>query len=667
MTPSSTRAEAGEPTSELSRPTTPVQPPASGAHYDLNQPNLDNLAETSKAKSSSLQVGGDVPPPGGSLSALGSSRASQYDPSADGSENPKKMMEDVSGVSTPMGTPKAERVDIEMRSTQGSVVGDNDMEDLQARLKGLDVPDRDATPEPVAEVLTPQKTPEAQAQQPLEEMSTPKSVKNEVVEPIDIGGAQGDHDPNTDPDLDDLKAGELSTDTEALAEEKEPGTVVDSMAEAGLVQGLGEEVIPESEQKQQGGVAGQQVEDIEHPTQVEQPKPDESTEYADNQELDVRTVTSDASPAQDSAAQPQQEQSEGSTTQQGPKDDGFDVETQPAQLNDQDTMPDIIEGARASGVRLSDAEKAGTGPTTSGEVDHLKDHLQQERLERGERREETEKAGELQTEEDRDEGAPRREQLVKALDQNKNPDADEEGEVSQETKDAARAATEQIVGPVEKQVDEDAPADGAKDTADEVDNSTKAIGDVPSEDKADNSGKPLQIHIEPAPIAQPADDDITPPASASAPDDAGLQTQAEPEVEVSAAAFPTPPSGEPSGFDESAKSDSSTPIDPTVVKSFPDVPDEAKPRVEVHVPSSPVQSPAKLATASAQPIIAAPDTPTKGATESTLTTPNTRSSLDSDKGSKLSKRASMSYSPKSPYLDDEVPQDFQGGWATVTK
>jgi hypothetical protein len=712
---------------------------------------------------------------------------SQYDPSSEGSENPQKMMQDVSGISTPTSTPKAERLQLEGSTRgsvvgEGSVIGENDMDDLGQRLTGLDMEgvDRDPTPAPTSPAEPADSTPEpansevdgkivideaeekavqdeldqilsGAAQRETEthsnDLANPSEpsadevaddISAESAEKIDaVVGSPLDEDPNQASDLDDLKSGKLSHDKPPAGVHTVDQNPINTIAETGMAQGFDMQVVPESERKEQGGVAGQRLEDIEKPTSIEPPKAkadQQEQQYDDSDDLDVHTAT------EQSKSQAQSQSTE--TPQKAPA---------------KDKMPDIIQGAHAAGVRLDDATGAGAGPLTSGDTDQLKEALVGQKMKEAERDNMQVNPSEgLQTEEDRDEGKSRREQLISALDQNKDAEHDLQGEVDEESKAKARQVTEQMTkdikvdeeddkteGQAEKEADElNGGRPGEKTTGQEQepygsgeegygtitkslavaaeetekpkdeDASTEA-SDIDSEkaeamldgtDKVEegaSSGKPLQVQIEPAPIAQPAEDkleesgEVTPPATE-------LNKQAEENADATPSTpptFPTPPNDDPDVVDpipepSDKPSPSSTHIDDNVLKSFPDVPDEEKPRVEVHVSQSPAASPAKAVRAEPEPSVA--DIPGKSKSLQQQTegadkddeekvekaegdapgsgSGSGRSSLEVDAtptngGAKLAKRGSTRRSPKSPLLDDEDPGDFEPGegWAVVTK
>ena len=137
-TPSSTRADIGEETTELSPPTTPVAAPEMPQDDNLIRSDLTphNLPANAVAANPLLRSLSGGPAP-----SLTSSMASQYD-SKGGSEDQTQMMHDVSEISTPTGTPRAAARDLE-GSVAGSVKsGSVADDDLGSRLEGLDISDR---------------------------------------------------------------------------------------------------------------------------------------------------------------------------------------------------------------------------------------------------------------------------------------------------------------------------------------------------------------------------------------------------------------------------------------------------------------------------------------------------------------------------------------------
>ena len=736
MTPSSTRADAGEDTSQRSAPPTPMQGPVDaifrGGHYDLIAPNL-KLAGANQNPEVSINMhrmfssgsaGGLAAP--SVAASLGSSRASQYDPSSQGSENPQKMMQDVSGISTPTGTPRAALKELDGSARgEGSVASDDRFEDLgelDSRLQGLnveaDAPDRDPTPEPPHVASS--------------------GWAGASVTDVDVAGPSLEHDPNEEDDLDDLKRGNLSLPKASSGTRSMDQNPVNRLMEAGMTQGLAEHPIAAEELKEQGGVAGRRMKDIETADEVNVPESENgqathSETYASASELDVRTATASSSGGMDH--------------------------------QDPTYMPEIVQGARAAGTRL---DETGPGPMTSGDTDYLKELLVEDRKKRAERdAAEPEQQAALQTEEDRDEGVNRREQLVMALDQNMNPDMDLQGDVGEAEKERAKEVTsrmtggnrdenedpadvlepEEAAGEGDDQTEED--RDGARtptssrgraeiagvhkaggeepdDTANPDGASDASVPDQQLDGHEDGSKRPLQIQIEPIPIAQPAVDDDDE-------DDGGLQAKSLRDQTITPTpalrsdcqgttsqtpTFPTPPSEDPDvvsppenePLNDRTTTDTNfvavTPIDASMLKSFPDVPDEDRPRVQVHI-SSPHNTPQKAIPplAASHPDQASPTAPTMpsgskpaetplakipGHSKSLSNPPELTKTSDSfgspepdltrrdslgvgadtpeDMSRPLSKRNSTRKSPKSPYLDDEDPGDYEPGeegWATI--
>ena len=761
MTPSSTRAEAGDEVSQFSAPSTPIQgPAATSGHYDLVPPNL-KLASGESAGPSPAQIAlnrasstlSNVGSAAGEQS-LSSSRVSEYDPSSQGSENPQTMLDSLSDVSTPLGTPKAElrRFEGSLPRGEGSVVDDKDFEDIAQQLDRLGVEgneggvDRDPTPEarsvddsaPIeakeggfvkaseldGQVIIDDEPEKESAAPPnpndLADPSAPSKEQAQDDIPIEsedkiehAAGPELDEDPNKADDLADLKAGKLQRAKDSHGTHTVDQNPINNMTEAGIAMGLDEQIVPPSEQKEQGGVAGQRIEDIEQPTSIEPPKEAQSNDYAASEELDVRTATSTSGSRTDPS------KSEGDS-QSKSNESGSTAQQQELNLS-KEQMPDIIEGKRASGLRLDDAVGAGAGPLTSGDTDQLKDHLNAQRREEAEKekKEEEEEGGEgssamegLQTEEDRDEGKSRREQLIEALDQNKDADKDLEDGLDEAQKEKAKAVTGKMTEEIREQEEEGEPEGEAEKKVAEGKGEKKEVVQAddlnPDAGKADlgaiekdleEESKPKQVQVEPAPIAQRAEDTEdgeTETASAT-----NVKPENEPETHAapsSPPAFPSPPQEDPDVVDPLKPSDDATeagddaplrpatPVDSAILKSFPDVPDEDKPRVEVHVNHSPVNSPIKGLHGDHPPetppakVREESESPsTRGLTKGDVEQQQPeeegkRDSLEVDgtpEGApeKLAKRSSTKKSPKSPLLDDEDPGDFEPGegWAVVTK
>lgn len=633
-TPSSTRADIGEETTEFSPPTTPVAAPEMPQDDNLIRSDLtpNNLPANAVAANPMLRSLSSGPAP-----SLTSSMASQYD-SNRGSEDQTQMMHDVSEISTPTGTPRAATRDLE-GSVGGSVKGESvgDIDDLGSRLEGLDTsnrkeegsdagasvtasapggkveeskeeveePAKEEGSEPVNEkedVSMDNDTPKEEDTTETEEVITKTSVEEETVHEPTAGEAPTDHpqgvlqdpkatvesvtqrnddvkstdssyrDPNLDDDLDDLKAGKLG---HSKSPDKQTDQIpADNLSGLMLGQDEIEPQLSRHEVKHQGGVAGQRMEDVENPDQVI--LPDDAESNVDDGGPEIR----DATPSNDAL------ENRGVAIE-----DGKDLGPRGALDGPQKFSVEFLEDTRGT-------EKAA-------EIDQSEYHMS------------------------KNEGEP--EKRVSATDEKSEGGDEQTGE---------------------------APASEAEDST------------VPSSDDKDGAAKPMQVQIEPAPIAQPASesDDI----QQTVPDTSDEPT---PSAEIDPPTFPAPPSEDPDVVDpiSSANSDTgaSTPIDPSIVKAFPDVPDEEKPRVQVHV-SSPLSTPSKEKTINNATPLA--DIPGKSKSLQSLAAESEQdddleASADTPEGAKSKRRLSARKSPKSPLLDDEDPGDFAPGegWAVVTK
>jgi hypothetical protein len=628
-TPSSTRADIGEETTELSPPTTPVAAPEMPQDDNLIRSDLTphNLPANAVAANPLLRSLSGGPTP-----SLTSSMASQYD-SKGGSEDQTQMMHDVSEISTPMGTPRAAARGLE-GSVGGSVEGGSvaDINDLGSRLEGLDTSDAKEGGSDAGESLAASAGKEESVEMDKEEVNepakeeedvsmdnnTPKedessigtekviaktSAEEETVHEPMAGEAPTDHpqgilqdpkatvetvelenndpkptessdrDPNLDDDLDDLKAGKLehskSTDDDIPTDE----IPADNLSGGMLGQNEIEPEISKDELKHQGGVAGQRMEDVENPDQIISPD-------------DVESNVDDGGP----------------------------------EIEDATPSNDALENR---GVAIEDGKDLGPRGSLDGPQKFSVEFLEESRG--------TEKAAELDQSEyhmSKKEGES----------ENEGSATDEKSEGGEKTSEAPAGETEEST--------------------------------LPAEDK-DAETKPMQVQIEPAPIAQPASEPED--TQQVVPDTSDEPT---PSAEIDPPTFPAPPSEDPDVVDpiSSANSDAgaSTPIDPSIVKAFPDVPDEEKPRVEVHV-SSPLTTPSKEKTANNFTPLA--DIPGKSKSLQSLAAESEQdddleSSADTPEAqAKHKRRLSARKSPKSPLLDDEDPGDFAPGegWAVVTK
>ncbi|ODN97252.1 hypothetical protein L198_03815 [Cryptococcus wingfieldii CBS 7118] len=745
-TPSSTRAEAGDTMSELalSVPSTPIggdAPPLSAAEYDLVPPNLKLAASgqvpNPMARGLSQQSVGVTP-------SISSSLATQ----SVGSEEENQMMADVSGVSTPMGTPKAERQELR----EGSVADDDELKDLAAKTENLGIVENTppgaesvpATPtkeipEPIsAETPTPFSDPStesAQRDSPVSGPPTPKSTAS---------------DPNKAPDLHLLKAGALSSPSprSSTSPEQAQGGI-DEMVSAALAQNLDEYTVAGNEKKVQGGRAGQYMEDVEHPDEVVLPAGDATSEAGESEkeELEVKDLSSPQEkvqvdeepverdvPAVDQAQKTEQEQSEAAESEipdvvgneseqpdavlpashvvaaeESPEVDLKEAEEKPSVVAAEESVPDVSD--KSQGVNQPDEDKvpelhddvvAGNPSDEDVKVAAPEEKAQPSDLE------DAEEEASIKTDEEAAE-VPEVVNVGKEVPAIQTANASLESEDPSEprpvqTDDGASEQSEVVMGKAPSAQSDETPI--VPETLTEQP-SIAALGlEAKAEDVA---GK--QLEFEPA-IVKP---EIDPEAKADAPKDEETPVVKEP-------SFPSPPAADPDIEDPIPSAPESltgaslliptptspvgdvpeTPIDNSMLKYFPEVPDEQKPRVEVHV-SSPAVTPARTkrtsetqATSPQSPTVNLPasgsakslkevSSPVNlpGQSKSLNTSTPSKSSpaelsqqldapmLDTtpSQTDKLAKRNSTRRSPKSPLLDDEDPGDFEPGegWATVIK
>ena len=549
-TPSSTVAEAGEETSELSVPSTPLAgpnselpPTISAPLYDLVPSNLKLAAAEQMQRGLSTQSAAKSFAP-----SVSSSLAAQYGPSSGGNDDQITMMDDVSGISTPMGTPRAARRDLEGSARgEGSVAGDADIEELGTRLEGIDV------------------------DSPEEEQHITHN-KND--------------DPNDASDLDALKRGELQTGGTRARPHGEMN-IINEMAELGMMQNVDEPVVFPEEKKVQGGEAGKRTnDDFDNPEPVKPPTP----------------------PANSSNGENQQKNEKGSSSDEGTADRNTKGATQWF-------------------------ESQADGEDEKGHADG--DSGQRDESDKGDRE--------------------------------KPPSAD-------------------TVTPVVNFEDVSEHSIPAPVHAGSQGETAKLSSDQTFSDPS--SHKPIQVQLEPAPTAQPADD-ATPDTKRSSLPEVPEMDDVSSRTDIPPPSFPSAPSDDPyalqpGGEDDPLRSGTSTPIDPTFMRSFPHVPDEDKPRVEVHVSTSPAITPHKAKSSPGNfPETPLADLPGHSKSLSSVTSDDQQTpsgsrhrdslGLDPDntpqQGEGAGKRLSMRKSPKSPLLDDEDPGDFEPGegWAVVTK
>ncbi|KAE8539234.1 hypothetical protein D1P53_004332 [Cryptococcus gattii VGV] len=757
-TPSSTRAEAGDTVSEfsLSVPSTPMgnsTPLLPAPEYDLVAPNL-KLAT------------GSTPHP---MTPGVSSQSAKFAPSVSsslatqsvGSEEEIQMMADVSGVSTPMGTPRAARRGLGEGSVagDGSIAGDDEgsVKDLSGKTDKLDL-DEDTAPSdetlstPVNEVRAPTIPEPFETTAPNKEhevSSTPKSTASSS-------------DPNKEHDLAALKQGQLDSSSP-------PGNVpsgaIDDMAANAMTQKLGEHTIAPEEKKVQGGQAGQFMEDVEIPDEILVPPANTRQEYGGQEELqvqeigtegdkeviktdeeraaeepDVVTVGEDV-PSIQSAKEPEPKKTDSETAAEE-SDVVAAAEDVPATSTSENANNEVIK---------IDAERAAESPevvTVGKDVPATQSasHSGEEKLVKTDEEKTAEvpnvvvggkdvpevqsaeqDGGAIKTDQEKAAEAPDVITVGEDVPAVQPAGGEESAELIKTDEERAAEEPDVVVAgqdvPVTHAAEDKTPISETKIDQPQI----AAVGsemlpeDVISSDR-DKDVK--QLEVEPAPTApsiQPtAPTFLDVPSSVEVVDNEKTSTG-----EAAAPDFPTPPVADPDVVDPISETTSlaelestqqstlsnpnepadtlETPIDKSMLKYFPEVPDEEKPRVEVHV-SSPAVTPAKSrkeSTGDQKSPIGLPSSSSekslgresdvanlqgqsKSISRSTLdnVTPS-KSSLYAIEGDssdqldtmtpeaakRLSKSNSTRKSPKSPLLDDEDPGDFEPGegWAVVTK
>ncbi|WVR06829.1 hypothetical protein IAU60_003865 [Kwoniella sp. DSM 27419] len=730
-TPSSTRAEAGDTVSEmsLSAPSTPIAsdtPPLPAPEYDLVAPNL-KLATANAAANAGVphhpMARGMSAQSGGSHTfapSVSSSLAAQ----SRGSEEDTRMMQDVSGVSTPMGTPRAAHRELGEGSVagEGSVMGENDVDELGDKLKGLEVEeDKEGTPEPPKE--DPKEagagSPEVAAREQKNEDQAPAGPDNmkrdgEAFQQPQISSG----DPNQAPDLDDLKAGKLSPSPASQTKPEEPsqpasastdntsedpnqasdladlkagklahsadhdknpseitGGQVPANAMAGdaMAQNLAEEEIAPEDVKEQGGEAGKTIEEVNTADQILPPPGEAELFDAGLGQVDDRPVL--VKPGELEIKEGGGQGLPGSTSwfedtfKKDDKNKGQDDQGQLEDVTAEEIQSDAPEQDDQSVMDQPEIESPSPAPQ-SGESAPA--------------------ASSLAGDDHDNKEMPHQNHLSNF------PDTPQVTEDPKQDSESPNQAETPKAGPI------DMPDPADLDTQTDQPAVT-AIGTEVHKEEVTPSRAPVQLHLEPAPIAQPAegaqgldtsaldfDDDKTPAAEIDPPSFPEPPT-ADPDVEDP---LPSTPAEPATALPSQQANDSaaSTPIDGSFLKSFPDVPDEEKPRVEVHV-SSPATTPqkAKRSSISQSPErahqVAEPSTPVANLPGHSKSLSRSHLAKEAEQGGRqdldvndpdatpqaskgLNKRLSTRKSPKSPLLDDEDPGDFEPGeegWAVVTK
>jgi hypothetical protein len=558
--------------------------------------------------------------------------ASQYD-SKGGSEDQTQMMHDVSEISTPMGTPRAAARGLE-GSVGGSVEGGSvaDINDLGSRLEGLNTSDAkeggsDAGGSVAASVGKGEslEVGKEEVNEPAKEEedvsmdnNTPKEDESTIGTEEVIAKTSAEEETIHEP-----MAGEAPTD-------HPQGILQDPKATVETVELANNDLKPtESSDRdpnldddlddlKEGKLEHSKSTDDDIPTD-EIPADNLSGGMLGQNEIEPE-ISKDEVKHQGGVAGQRMEDVENPDQIISPDDAESNVDDGGPEIEDATPSNDALENR---GVAIEDGKDLGPRGSLDGPQKFSVEFLEESRG--------TEKAAELDQSEY---------QISK-----KEEGSEKEVSTTGEKAEGEEKTSEALAGKAEEST-------------------------VPAEDKGADA-KPMQVQIEPAPIAQPASEPED--TQQIVPDTSDEPT---PSAEIDPPTFPAPPSEDPDVVDpiSSANSDTgaSTPIDPSIVKAFPDVPDEEKPRVEVHV-SSPLTTPSKEKTINNFTPLA--DIPGKSKSLQSLAAESEQdddleSSADTPEAqAKHKRRLSARKSPKSPLLDDEDPGDFAPGegWAVVTK
>jgi len=643
-TPSSTRADIGEEVTELSPPSTPIAAAEMPQDESMIRSDLtaNNLPANAVAANPMLRTLSSGPAP-----SITSSVVSQFD-SKGGSEDQNKMMQDVSGISTPMGTPRAAGRDLE-GSVAGSVRGGSvaDIDDLGSRLEGLDTNERDEGRKEGSEVeggaeLGGEDTPEV-AQE------TPEEVKEEDIEMTNEGMKSGRGEQATRNDKKEEAKSDANTETN-----KEPSADDVTHNPQGVLQNPEAKIeytvndhvhddTKESTHKSINKDRDPNLDDdldalkageLEHDKPSVKDLPNQSA--ADSLAGSALELGGDVEPRVKSDETKHQGGVAGQRMQETENADQVIQPDDETNTGNADDGPEIRDATPANdvaqdeGVPIENGENLGPRGTLDGPQ-----KFEVEFLEKGRGQE---KAAELDQKEyhfsEKTEGG---------------------SEKSEAPIEDGKEGEEQKTG--------DRNGDSEQDVPESISDSKAA------EQSSTPESKPVQVQIEPAPIAQPATE-LAESSDQVVPDTSDEPT---PSVEIDPPTFPAPPSEDPDVVDPISNADSgtTTPLDPSIAKTFPDVPDEEKPRVQVHV-SSPLNTPQKEKVDVASSTTPLADLPGKSKSLSSLAAesePSEDDHSDTPEATKHKRRLSARKSPKSPLLDDEDPGDFEPGegWAVVTK
>ncbi|KAL1411598.1 hypothetical protein Q8F55_002562 [Vanrija albida] len=244
MTPSSTRAEAGEEVSELSLPSTPVAAP------NLPPPEYDLVPGNLKLAASGTAGGSTYAP------SISSSLVSQYDP-ASSTDDAATNLKDVSGVSTPTGTPRQARRELDPEGPEGSAPsstrddgsgGEDEVPKLQEKLEALSVEEAEASGDTTAtdgegseEPTSPVATKAANKEDALA-----KSIKAATDEPL--VNPEEEDTPTEEKDAEEVEVAEKKASEPTIVDKAVGGATgvaaVTGLAATAAVAGVAAAVVP---------------------------------------------------------------------------------------------------------------------------------------------------------------------------------------------------------------------------------------------------------------------------------------------------------------------------------------------------------------------------------------------------------------------------------------
>lgn len=706
MTPSSTRAEAGE--EAISMPSTPV-PTASSElpppDYDLVPGNLKLAAGDGRA--------GDARSVSSAMS-VSSSLVSQYDPASDvgreEGEGPTNL-KDVSEVSTPTGTPRQALRQLDNDSVAGSSRGapsappsdTGDVADLQDKLDSLDVGSVGA-----------------------ESKDQPATAEDENDTPPAAGLATSSIDKESPPPLSEqitpnATADDVSMDVESTSvPANQPAPAADTQAEAledlaKRADEAADKLKSEAEGKSTAapGKATNDIEIIKDDDKADRADRD-ATPEAPKVAISPATGSDDASGSNEAIGRRSEDTimpsaSVGNLSTSPSQDDVASTPLATPKDKDTSDTPSVID--LSSSPRLSSANRDSTpvprDPKSQSVLDQNSDLVSMIAAPSGRPFSDDLSQSQIDSFEDemsnRSSMPPARasselEFRYEDLHERYGPD----GSKTNPNPNSSHPFTPAVAGGAALAAA--AATSDFRGSTSKIEQSNHPLGNVAASAVDENgfpavpatelkTKSPMQVHIEPSPFGPISDDDVPEekpePTKPARPESGTLgsgltapvltfETVKEPTADRRTPDFPDAPTNTlPNTPGMVTPVRSSTPnanaasstISP---KAFPKVPDEEHPYVGVHI--SPHAKGAAGQLNPKTPFPSAPDGGTPRSEAASARTPSLHGSPS--KGSSDGSTRSLGVAPRGPKrlsyrppeLDDEDPGDFEGGgWAVVTK